>query len=318
MTLNNSKYIEILEFVLNGKSYREIEKLEGVSKNTVANLREVGGIPPLFVLDNMRIARKFSSKKDADIRLTSLFENLCNHYDFKVRFCSPYCPNQKGNVENSVAVLKREFEKSYINSFDNIEEIREFVNDKISELNTKEHPQKNDSCENLFNHEKNRLLPLPNREYIYYHKKQCKVNSNGMIKFNHNYYAVPEMYKGEKVIIKYNDSTIYILTKDKGEVLAKYTPAQGKKNHKFRIWYMLNKLKNKSNGFMYSKEYLSLSKPEKLLLEKIFKNDCNEFLTFIELLKNRPRDLIRKFVYKFKDNLDFVTVDLLMSKMLKL
>ena len=50
MTLDDAKYIEILEFVLNGKPYREIAKSQGVSKNTVADLikrlRNTGSIFP--------------------------------------------------------------------------------------------------------------------------------------------------------------------------------------------------------------------------------------------------------------------------------
>ena len=41
MTLDDAKYIEILEFVLNGKPYREIAKSQGVSKNTVTDLIKI-------------------------------------------------------------------------------------------------------------------------------------------------------------------------------------------------------------------------------------------------------------------------------------
>ena len=144
-------------------------------------IKDMNGVPPLFILDNMRIARKFSSKEDADIKLTTLFDDLCNHYHFKVQFCSPYCPNQKGNVENNVGVLKKEFEQSYINSFDTIGEVEEYVNQVISELNARKHPRKNDTCENLLNHEKNRLLSLPKADYIYFHERKGKVSKQGMI-----------------------------------------------------------------------------------------------------------------------------------------
>jgi hypothetical protein len=101
-----------------------------------------------------------------------------------------------------------------------------------------------------------------------------------------------------------------------GMLVYSHMKQKGKRKH--RIWYMINKLKNKSNGFMDSEEYKSMSKAEKMLLEKIFKYDCNEFLTFIELIKDRPRYLIRKFVYTHKDSLEHLTVDRLMDEMLSM
>ena len=115
--------------------------------------------------------------------------------------------------------------------------------------------------------------------------------------------------KGKQVLVKYNEKSIYILTKDRRDVIAKYSRVRQKGKRKHRIWYMIHKLKNKSNGFLDCEEYKSMSKAEKMLLEKIFKYDCNEFLTFIELIKDRPRNLIRKFVYKFKSTLEDFTVD---------
>lgn len=80
-------------------------------------VKDMNGVPPLFRFDNMRIAGKLTRESDSEIILTPLFRDLSNHYQFNVEFCSPYCPNQKGNVENSVGILKKHFEKSYITSF---------------------------------------------------------------------------------------------------------------------------------------------------------------------------------------------------------
>ncbi|MFD2679249.1 hypothetical protein [Bacillus seohaeanensis] len=65
---------------------------------------------------------------------------------------------------------------------------------------------------------------------------------------------------------------------------------------------------------MNSEEYGAMPKAEKLLLEKVFKNDCHEFLAFIKIIKDRPRDIIRKFVYKYKDTLEGWTVNKLMEE----
>ncbi|GGM31817.1 hypothetical protein GCM10011351_17540 [Paraliobacillus quinghaiensis] len=281
-------------------------------------INDMNGVPPKLVLDNMRIARIFSSAKDSDVKLTTLFEDLSSHYKFNVSFCSPHCPNQKGNVENNVGILKKQFEQSYINSFDSMEELQEYVDNITRELNIRKHPRKNDKCENLINHERNRLIALPKHEYIYYHRKVGKVSNNCMLRFKNNQYSIPEMFKGEKVLIKYNDKTIYIITKDGKDVIAKYANNKQKGKRKHRVWYIINKLKGKSNGLLDSEEYKAMSKPEKLLLTKVFKSNSDDFLAFLEKIKHKPRNLIRKFVYKNKYTLEYFSSEQLMHEILKI
>ena len=87
------------------------------------------------------------------------------------------------------------------------------------------------------------------------------------------------------------------------EVLAKYTTSNKKKKRKHRIWYMINKLRTKSNGFLMSEEYNSMNKLEKILLDKVFKNNPSDFINFIDLVKHKPRNLIKNLVYKYKASL---------------
>ena len=87
------------------------------------------------------------------------------------------------------------------------------------------------------------------------------------------------------------------------EVLAKYTTSNKKKKRKHRIWYMINKLRTKSNGFLMSEEYNSMNKLEKMLLDKVFKNNSSDFINFIDLVKHKPRNLIKNLVYKYKASL---------------
>ncbi|MFD2679261.1 hypothetical protein [Bacillus seohaeanensis] len=277
-------------------------------------IKDMHGVPRLFILDNMRIARKLSSTSDNEVKLTTLFKDLSKHYQFNVTFCAPHCPNQKGNVENNVGILKKHFEQSYIHSFNTIDEVQEYVDRIIGDLNVKKHPRKNDTCDNLINHERKYLLPLPKKEFIFFHQKECTVSNHGTITFQKNHYTVPEMFKREKVLVKYNDKVIYIFKKGTDTVIAKYSPITNKGKRKHRIWYMINKLKNKGNGFIDSEEYKSMPKQEKLILEKVFKNNSHEFLAFIKIIKDRPRDIIRKFVYKYKDTLEGWTVNQLMEE----
>lgn len=43
-------------------------------------IKDIDGVPKLFILDNMRIARQFSTNLNSNVKLTSLFNDLSNHY----------------------------------------------------------------------------------------------------------------------------------------------------------------------------------------------------------------------------------------------
>lgn len=52
-----------------------------------------------------------------------------------------------------------------------------------------------------------------------------------------------------------------------------------------------------------------MPKTEKVILEKVFSNKCKEFFTFCWKIKDRPRNLLKSFVYNNKDLLDKITVE---------
>ncbi len=56
--------------------------------------------------------------------------------------------------------------------------------------------------------------------------------------------------------------------------------------------------------FLNSLEYRSFTKDQKLIMEKIFKNDGADFIDFMITIKNRKRNLLRKFVYRFRNQLE--------------
>lgn len=282
-------------------------------------IKDMQGIPPLFIFDNMRIARKFH-RKDMDIQLTQLFDDLTKHYHFEAHFCSPYCPNQKGNVENNVGIIKNAIKDSYVTSFATIDELSEYVNLLVDDLNTRNHPRKSDTCENLIHHEKFSWSELPSKEYVYYHKDQRKVNKQGMISFKNNAYSIPEVFKGTKVPIHFSKKTLFVFSPDGDEVIAKYAITNVKKKRKHRVWYMLYKLKDKQNGFLNSEEYKSLTKVEKYILHKTLKTDVSAFLEFLTLMKGQSKKKLRKFMARQKHNhdIEILSPGILVTKILRL
>lgn len=279
-------------------------------------IKDIKGIPPVLLIDNMKIAKVHKSKTIKEEKLTTLFKTISDHYGFEVRFCTPYRPNQKGNVENGVKIIKSLFDNYYISSFDTITELQDFINIRIIDLNNKMHPSKNDTCRNLMHHEKKEFFKIPAKEYIYYHECRRKVSRNNMISFNYNKYEVNECYKGEYVTVRYNENILYILS-DTEVILGKYNLKPSKtKSNKYRVWYILNKLKTKSEGFINSEEYKSLPSWLKKLFNKTFHRQTSDFISFLQLLEGKPKDTVKYCLSRNKLTYNELTIDILLNHLL--
>ena len=216
--------------------------------------------------------------------------------------------NQKGNVENNVGILKKYFNDSPVSSFASLTEVQEFIDQQMIKSNSQQHHRKNDLVENLFKHEKCCFLPKPDKNFIYYDSKYCKVSSKAIVQFKKHRYLIPEIFRKERVLVKYNTSHVLIFSEDGKQFIAKYVRASNNSRQEhFRIWYILNRLRSKANGILDSLEFRSFTKDQKLIMEKIFKNDGADFIDFMMTIKNRKRNLLKKFVYRFKNQLEQFT-----------
>ena len=72
-----------------------------------------------------------------------------------------------------------------------------------------------------------------------------------MISHNATSYEMPEQYRGERVIIRYNCQHLYVLNKHKN-VIAKYVYSKRKSKTRRRIWYATDKLRTKHICYLYS------------------------------------------------------------------
>lgn len=96
---------------------------------------EVGGIHKEIVYDNTRVVvARFvgrSIKEPADELL-----KISACYNFSFRFCNTYRANEKGHVERSVEYVRRKV-FSRRDNFENLEQARIYLKEKLTELNQK-------------------------------------------------------------------------------------------------------------------------------------------------------------------------------------
>ena len=147
--------------------------------------------------------------------------------------------------------LKKCFDDSHVSTFASLTEVQEFIDHQMIKSNSKKHHRKNDRIENLFKHEKCCFLPKPDRDFIYYDTKFCRVSSKAIVLFKKQRYLVPEIFRNERVLVKYNNRHVLIFSKDGKQFIAKYIRSNNNsKQEHFRIWYIFNRLRSKANGIL--------------------------------------------------------------------
>lgn len=131
---------------------------EGFLEAFQAFTQHIGAVPPVLIIDNMRIAVQYENGKRT---LTALFRQLEQHYKMKVKLCTPHRPQQKGNVENAVRTIKTHVNK--IPAYNSDKQLADHIKQFNKERNAQPHHEKNDLIKNLHQHEKQALLPIPKK-----------------------------------------------------------------------------------------------------------------------------------------------------------
>lgn len=58
-----------------------------------------------------------------------------NHYGFQLSFCHPYCPNEKGNVENDVQWVKQKMKRCKQSNFESFMHLQQYVTELVEQAN---------------------------------------------------------------------------------------------------------------------------------------------------------------------------------------
>ena len=97
LTINGGKKrICLAVFSFPYSNYRFYYATESMNKDCFlqafqAFIKHIGAIPPVLIIDNMRIAVQYA---DGKRKLTALFQQLEQHYGMKIKPCTPHRPNQ--------------------------------------------------------------------------------------------------------------------------------------------------------------------------------------------------------------------------------
>jgi transposase len=194
------KYL-VLSFPASNAAYVQAfrgETAECVAQGLKDIFHHLGGVPLRIVFDNASgVGRRVREK----VTLSELFLRFKCHYGFSVSFCNPASGKEKGNVENKVGYVRRNF-------FVPIPDVGDIAawNTKLlvrSEADfDRQHYKKPGTIGELFTSDCKALAPLPARPFNA--ERFEKVRTDGYGKFcldgRHWYATAPDLAERELVI----------------------------------------------------------------------------------------------------------------------
>lgn len=228
------------------------------------------GAPEEFVFDNMRNAvSSFGEKFQKTVNKN--LAALASWYGFQINLTNIRSGNEKGTVERSVEVVRKEaFAHTW--RFNSIQEAESWLQQQLKELNAR------DGRDVRFEEEKKHLKPIYGRyETARYEKR--KVNKLSMIQVDSCSYSVGDHLVGEEVTVKIFSDRIVICYN--GEIVAQHPKLEGKNKKCTDIRHYLRTFEKKPGALRNSLQLRSV--PElKHMFDSYF---TKEPKTFIKLLQ---------------------------------
>jgi len=208
------KYLT-LSFPHSNDSFTQVfggETAECVCQGLKDIFHYIGGVPWVIVFDNATgVGRRIGSV----IHESNLFRRMRAHHRFSVRFCNPYSGHEKGHVENKIGYTRRNlFVPEPV--FDDIQAFNRELLERHREKAEEMHYKKLLPIKDLFETDKQSLLPLPRARFDACRYEYLKTDGYGKIHLDarHHYSTQPE-YARQEVLVVVRAHTIDILDEQK-------------------------------------------------------------------------------------------------------
>ena len=223
--LKTFKYL-CVSFPNSNAAYTQIfggENSECVIHGLQDVFKRIGGVPIRLIFDNASGVGKRLGKK---INLSELFSRFKCHYGFEVSICNPYSGHEKGNVENKVGYIRKNFFVP-VPHFDDIETYNKELMEICEKDWDRNHYKKQSSISSLFDEDKAALSYLPAK--LFNVVRYEKIKTDGYGKFcldgKHWYSSSPEM--GHSTITVSIGAHFIKVLNDSGDITVRHRRTYG-------------------------------------------------------------------------------------------
>lgn len=199
------------------------ETAECLCQGLMDIFERVQGVPLRLVIDNATGAGR---RMGEVVRLTQLFKRFQAHFRFEVTFCNPASGHEKGNVENKVGYVRR----NYFVPMPSTASLDAWNTELLTLCdldNTREHYKKERPMDELFKADKQAMRALPRQPFEACRYEQVKTNGYGkfVLGARHTYSSSP-MYADREILVRIGASFIEPLN-DAGEAISRHLRAFG-------------------------------------------------------------------------------------------
>jgi transposase len=169
---------------------------------------DLGGVPKVLVLDNLKAAVEHADWFDPD--LNPKMRSFAAHYGLAVLPTRPRTPRHKGKTESGVGYVKGNGLKGHV--FSSLEEEnRHLQHWETTVADTRIHGTTRQQVGKLFAEvERPALQPLPPERFPFFHEGQRSVHRDGHIEVAKAYYSVPPEYLGRRVWVRWDGRVVRI------------------------------------------------------------------------------------------------------------
>lgn len=287
-TLHNGKYLNV-SFPFSNKGYLQLfygENMECLLEGLIAIFCYIGAVPFRLWFDNTRtIVTKILKGGGRD--LTERFLRFSEHLGFEAVFCNPESGHEKGNVESKVGYNRRNMLVP-IPEFQNLAEFNAELLKRCDGDGDRDHYRKSATINELFEEERDKLLPLPVSEFDTALYRTVNTNGYGRFYLNkglHEYSSSPK-YASSRILVRVT-STQVIPMDDSGRDIVPHRRLYGDFKQQSMEWLpYLTQLARRPAALKYTGIYDLLPNEIKQYLKKCDRSDNGKILSVIaELTK---------------------------------
>lgn len=307
--LYGGKYLN-LSFPFSNKGYLQQfrgENQECLFEGLVSIFEHVGGVPPKIWFDNTSTIVK-KVLKNGGRELTDDFLRFQAHYRFEAVFCNPDSGHEKGNVEGKVGYHRRNLLVP-VPRFNSLESFNMELLVKCEKDALREHYRKGEDIEELFQSDKDRLLPLPVTPLDVSKYITVRTNKYGRFYLANGLheYSISPKYSDCSVRVKITASEVIPLDDSLREIVVHQRLYGNYKQQSMKWLPYLKQLSRRPGALKYSGIYQLLPPSMNSYLEKCDKSSVGKVLQMIATLTELSN--FEKAVETVDNALDYEVTD---------
>lgn len=270
--------------------------------------RSIGRIPQRMVYDNMKVAVKsFVGEKEP----TDALLDMSTFYGFQFRFCNARSGNEKGNVEETVKVL-RKAAFSVRMEFDTFDEAQEYLDKVCERLNRTPQSDATEDIVRLSEEDFAAMKPCKD-DFACFQIVERKVCNYGTIDIENSHYSVPDRYTLSKVSVRNYSNKIEVL--DGSTVVATHEKV-AEKQWKIDINHYLHTLSYKPGALKNSEALRQTPKKLQSLFRDCFTAAPKDFVELLMFAKEKGKgftDIISAYELLKENRIRHISLETLKS-----